>query len=338
MKLISKRPDVPAGKSKSAALLPCPVFLFLLMLSAAGCTDVPKTAAVDPSVPYTEVDGYKFHTEIHGKGDLPVVIVVHGGPGADFSYLRSLSALSNEYRIVFYDQRGTGLSPRETAGDYTIEGFINDLDSMVKAYSNNSPVRLIGHSWGGMLVTAYISRHPERVSHALIAEPGMLNTEAAKALVGKLKENESFTDTLKMLPYLAASLFVKSADGHEGKDFVMTRIIGSAKGAPYLCEGEALPPASISRAGFSSFKSMMMPIMKNPGMFEYDLAKGIERYKGKTLLLSSECSFIGYMFQEKYHVPLLPRSARHIKMEKTGHYMITTKTEESLGIIREFLR
>lgn len=312
------------------------IVICMALLTAPACISVPKTTALDSSLPRTEINGYPFHTEVYGSEDLPTVIVVHGGPGGYFTYLRSLSALSDKYRVVFYDQRGAGLSPREGTEGYTIDGFIKDLDDMVNIYSKNGPVRLIGHSWGGMLVTAYVAKNPEKVSHAVIAEPAMLNKESAKEFTDGLKKSRSFLDNIKMVQYLASSLFVKTLDEHDRADYVMTKILGSVKDPPYMCEGEALPESFNSRAGFSSYETMIMPIMKNPELFNYNPLKGIEKYNGRLLLLSSQCSFIGYKFQEKHHIPLFPPSVRHVKIENTGHYMITTRAKQSLRIIREF--
>ncbi len=303
-----------------------------------GCITVQKTTAHDPALPRTIVSGYAFHTEVCGDGDLPPIIVVHGGPGGDFTSLKSLRALSDEYRVVFYDQRGTGLSPRENAEKHSIDLFLKDLDGIVDAFRGSGQVRLIGHSWGGMLATAYIAAHPDKVSHAVIAEPGILNPASAGVFSNSLKESRSFRTMLKALPYFVASFFAAREDGHEPKDYVMTRIMGLGRGKPYQCEGERLPPGSFSRAGYASFVVLLMPYLKHPEQFTYDLAAGAQNYPGHVLLLSSECSFIGYDYQETYHRKLFPASTRHVMVQKTGHNMITMKPLESLTIIRNFLK
>jgi proline iminopeptidase len=303
-----------------------------------GCIRVPRTTVHDPSLSRTMVNGYAFHTDIYGDADRPTVIVLHGGPGGDFTSLKSLRALSDEYRVVFYDQRGTGLSPRENAEEHSIDLFLKDLDGIVDAFRGSGQVRLIGHSWGGMLATAYIARHADKVSHAVIAEPGILNPASARAFFNSLKESRSFWTMLKASPYFVASLFVAREDGHESKDYVMTRILGMGRGKPYQCEGEQLPPGSFTRAGYASFFALMMPYTKHPKQFTYDLAAGAQNYPGHVLLLSSECSFIGHDYQETYHRKLFPVSARHIMVPKTGHNMITLKPDESLTIIRSFLK
>ena len=68
--------------------------------------------AQDPSIPHITINGVTFHAETFGDPANPVVIAIHGGPGVDYRSMLSLQALSDQYFVVFYDQRGTGLSPR----------------------------------------------------------------------------------------------------------------------------------------------------------------------------------------------------------------------------------
>lgn len=324
------------GSFKAARIIPALVVALLMPLSA-GCINVPKTTALDASLPRTVINGYPFYTETYGNEDLPVVIVIHGGPGGDIAYLRPLKALSDQYRVIFYDQRGTGLSARENAANHTIDLFVEDLEAIIDRYSNGKPVRLIGHSWGGMLATAFVARHGEKVSHAVIAEPGMLTPDSAKAFLAAMEDNMTIWTKIKAVPYFIAAPFVKREDGHETKDYVMTKLLGLGRGAPYQCEGESLPEGSFRRAGFASFETMLMPYMKGEKTFDLDLTAGIGRYKGKLLLLSSECSFMGYDFQERHHRTRFPEGTRNVMMKNTGHNMITLRPEESIGIIRNFL-
>ena len=92
----------------------------------------------------------------YGSEDAPVLIVLHGGPGADFRYLLNLSVLSDQYRVVFYDQLGTGLSQRVEAKDISVDTFVRDLDAVVEHFGRKRKVILLGHSWGAMLASAYL--------------------------------------------------------------------------------------------------------------------------------------------------------------------------------------
>jgi hypothetical protein len=78
------------------------------------------------------------------RGDLPDQAALHGLlnkvrdlgmtllPGADYRSLLDLKALADDYFVVFYDQRGTGLSPRvEDPGELTYELYLDDLAAFV---------------------------------------------------------------------------------------------------------------------------------------------------------------------------------------------------------------
>jgi len=309
------------------------------LLALASCVQVPKTIQFDEAIPYTEINGYKFHTEIFGKPEAAPVIVVHGGPGGDYGYLKPLQGLSKDYCVIFYDQRGTGLSPRVDKKYLTLEQNLDDLNSIVEHFANSRKVKLIGHSWGGMLIVGYLSKYPEKVSQAVVVEPGMLYPESAKEFVKIMKESQSIADAFVLARYVLMYPFVSKDDGHEGYDYVMTRLLNRNKpGAPYQCEGQAMPPEIFKRAGYEAFNTMMKPVMDNPDSFTYDLTNGISRYRGDLLMISSECSVIGYAYQKKYHLPKLPAQTVHVKAVGMGHNMLTLNPEWSLQTIRKIFR
>ncbi len=312
-------------------------FFLPLILGITSCVQIPRTIQFDDSLPYTEINGYKFHTEIFGNIESTPVIIVHGGPGGDYEYLKSLKELSQNHRVIFYDQRGSGLSPRVDKENLTLEKNLDDLHSIVQHFSSEGKVKLIGHSWGGMLVAGYLSAHPEKVSQAVIVEPGMLYPEAATVFVERMKEAQSVSDILALIGYITVYPLVSKNDGHEGFDYVMTKILNRNKpGAPYQCEGEAMPPNVFKRGGYEAFNNMLKPVMDDPNSFTYDLTEGISNYDGKVMLISSECSLFGYEFQEKYHVPKLPHQTIHVKARNMGHNMLTLNPEWSLNTIGDF--
>jgi len=316
--------------------------LLLLMLpwllSFFPWLHVPRTVQFDASLPYTEINGYKFHTEIFGKPGAAPVIVVHGGPGIDYAHLKTLVPLSKDYRVIFYDQRGAGLSPRVDRKEITMESSLDDLHSIVEHYSNGGKVRLVGHSWGGMLVAGYLSKHPENVSQAVIVEPGPLDPVAAKAWVENFKKTRSIS-IWAIAPYLAAYPFVVKEDGQEGYDYVVTKASNERiPGPPYECADRTIPADMFKRGGYESFNSLLKPVFDDPDSFTYDLAQGISEYRGDLMLISSECSILGTAFQEKYNIPRLPAQTVHAKTANMGHNLLTEDVDWSLKTIGAFFK
>jgi proline iminopeptidase len=95
---------------------------------------------------------------VHEVGDPKapqVLIAIHGGPGLASDYLAPLARLAGPgRRVVFYDQRGSGASPRSPSRDYTLATQVADLDA-VRTAVGAERVILVGHSWGTVIALAY---------------------------------------------------------------------------------------------------------------------------------------------------------------------------------------
>ncbi|HJT17023.1 MAG TPA: alpha/beta hydrolase [Thermoanaerobaculia bacterium] len=111
-----------------------------------------------------------LYTSVIGRG--PSMIVLHGGPDFDSSYLRpDLDRLSDAYRLIYYDQRGRGRSSEGVRPeDVTLASDLDDVDRVRRQFHLDKAV-LLGHSWGTVLALEYALRHPEHVSRLILMNP-----------------------------------------------------------------------------------------------------------------------------------------------------------------------
>lgn len=144
---------------------------------------VPKTVDQDATLPAIHVNGALLHAEAFGPADSTMIIMVHGGPGTDYGSLLNCKDLSNYgYRVVFYDQRGCGLSQRFPKQSYldlrlaAVDQSYDDLSGVIAHYrtSPNQKVVLLGQSWGGILASGYVGKYPNAVQGLIVLEPGGL--------------------------------------------------------------------------------------------------------------------------------------------------------------------
>jgi proline iminopeptidase len=121
------------------------------------------------------VDGARLYCRAVGEG--PPIVVLHGGPDFDHTYLLpEMDRLADAFRLVYYDQRGRGRSSGNVEpGEVGIESEVADLDGLRRRLGSGS-VAILGHSWGGVLAMEYAARRPDRVSHLIL-----LNTAPASA-------------------------------------------------------------------------------------------------------------------------------------------------------------
>lgn len=77
-----------------------------------------------------------------------------------------LHALAAQYRLVRYDERGTGLSDWNP-DEVSVESFVRDLESVVDAIGLDR-FPLFGMCQGAATAIAYAARHPDRVSRLIL--------------------------------------------------------------------------------------------------------------------------------------------------------------------------
>jgi len=121
-----------------------------------------------------DVGGAELYVEEEGKGT-PLVLI-NGGPGGTHHYFHPWFSQAKQYaRVIYYDQRGCGLSDLKPGEDgYSVHQAVEDLDTIRKALDIDEWV-LLGYSYGGFLAQFYTVNHPENVAGLILlgASPGM---------------------------------------------------------------------------------------------------------------------------------------------------------------------
>jgi len=94
---------------------------------------------------------------------------VHGGLDHARSWDWIARAFCDDYHVFAYDLRGHGNSGWAPGAMYSLPEHVLDLAGLLDIVGKR-PVRLIGHSLGGMIVLHYSGLYPDRVSHAVSVE------------------------------------------------------------------------------------------------------------------------------------------------------------------------
>lgn len=124
--------------------------------------------AEHPAGRYVELEGARLWVEEEGSGE-PLVLIA-GGPGLSHAYFHPwFSALSDTYRIIYFDALGCGKSSRapHPAG-YSLAADVEHLEALRVAL-NLGRINIFGHSYGGMVGAAYTSRFPQSVGRLILA-------------------------------------------------------------------------------------------------------------------------------------------------------------------------
>lgn len=180
---------------------------------------VPLTVDEDSSLPSIVVNGTRLHSETFGNLGDPMIVVLHGGPGGDYRSMLNCSKFSADgFFVVFFDQRGSGLSRRHNKDAYSMQLFIDDLDAVITYYRQkpDQKVILMGLSWGAMLATAYVNEHPADVRGVVLMEPGGFTWHDAEEYIKRCRTMDLFDETSNDYVYLDQIL---TAHDHNTLDY-----------------------------------------------------------------------------------------------------------------------
>jgi proline iminopeptidase len=95
-------------------------------------------------------------------------VFLHGGPGVGLSPEYRQFHDPNAYRVVLFDQRGSGQStPHASIEENTTWKLVLDIEKL-RAHLGIEKWQVFGGSWGSTLSLAYAEMHPSRATELLL--------------------------------------------------------------------------------------------------------------------------------------------------------------------------
>ncbi|HAT32310.1 MAG TPA: alpha/beta hydrolase [Janthinobacterium sp.] len=112
---------------------------------------------------FVDVRGLRTHLRHWGREGAPKLFMVHGWMDVSASFQFVVDHLQGDWHVIAPDWRGFGLSERPRADTYWFPDYVADLDAILRHYSPDQPVNLLGHSMGGNVVGIYAGARAGRV-------------------------------------------------------------------------------------------------------------------------------------------------------------------------------
>ena len=119
---------------------------------------------------YFDVDGEQLALGADGPIERPTLIVLHGAPGVSdhMAFKPDFAALTDVAQVVYLDLRGAGRSDDDPDGDYSLEGFADDVVGFCEVLGIEKPI-VLGNSAGGMVATVLGIRHPDHPGKLILS-------------------------------------------------------------------------------------------------------------------------------------------------------------------------
>jgi pimeloyl-ACP methyl ester carboxylesterase len=118
---------------------------------------------------FFDVEGPKLRPDGPRMREVPTLLLLHGGPGADHSIFKpAYSQLADIMQVVYFDHRGDGRSDgRDDSEHWRLSQWGNDVKSLCDALEIERPI-VMGVSFGGYVAMSYALRHPDHPAKLIL--------------------------------------------------------------------------------------------------------------------------------------------------------------------------
>lgn len=174
------------------------VFLFVIFCYSAKAQHAHSNTFVNTEEWYFFTPD-KLNLYIHEFGTGDTVLVLHGGFGAEHSYLMdALLPLQNKFHFISFDQRGSLRSPAPDSL-LSYDKLLGDIE-LIRKEMKLGKLTIFAHSMGTRLAMAYAVKHPDNVKKLILTgahKPVSTNGSLRELAIFYL-ENREIVEEVKM--------------------------------------------------------------------------------------------------------------------------------------------
>jgi pimeloyl-ACP methyl ester carboxylesterase len=176
----------------------------------------------------TVVNGVELFARRFGDPALPLLIVVHGGPTWDHSYLLpAVSQLADVAHVLLFDLRGCGRSSRTPpAGTLPVAALqpdylAGDIAALASEFGGGH-ADVLGFSYGGGIAMRLVDQHPRLVRRLILA-----STTAYQDFQAELDASPDYRDRIGLCPQVRFD--DQALAGPQAPDGALSRVMALAQ-------------------------------------------------------------------------------------------------------------
>lgn len=290
------------------------------------------------------VEGKHFRTYYRVYGSLGVeggktpLVALHGGPGANSSYLSVLSDLTRFHGtpVIVYDQVGNGLSTHvpEKNGDvdfWTPCLFVHELKNLLVHLGINEDYYLFGHSWGGLLGALFALEGPPGLKRLILAStPVDMKTFAKEAAKLRAQLPQDVQDVLDQ----------HERDGtYDNPEYEEACLVFYAR---HFCRLESLPALLVEGLEWTKKDPTVYSTMNGPSEFsivgslkDFSIADQIHKIQVPTLVTNGLYDEVTSEVVQEYNNKL--PNAKWVQFQNSSHVAMFEERELYIRTVAEFL-
>ena len=309
-----------------------PLFTIVAILIAfcgVGTTLSQDRRALDSQEGFVTVNGSALFYHVVGKG-APIVIV-HGGPGLDHTYLLpQMDALAKRHKLIFYDQRASGRSSNVVdTNSMTMEDFVKDLEGIRKAFRIQK-MNLLGHSWGGLVAMFYAVEYPENLNSLVLLNSTPASSAMRDQSFGVMARRTSRPDSIAQAALVITEGFRDRDPATMAKFF---RLLFRAS----FCDSRFADSLTLTfDTSYATKSKTIQYLSKDRDIAAYDLFPRLKVIHCPTMIVTGDHDIVASGANERLHQSI-PGSTL-IVLRNCGHFPFIEVPTEFFPLIETFLR
>jgi len=273
---------------------------------------------------FLDVNGATLHVKVAGKRHASTIVALHGGPGISDhrGEHKGLGALTDEYKLVCYDQRGCGRS--SDTPPFTNAQYVEDAEA-VRLALGLGRIALYGGSYGGFIALLYALKYPDHLSHLILRD-----TAPNNGFVRRAKEN-AFANIDKA-PGLTEDMLDRMFQGtiRDDADFEMIY----EKILPLYWAGTARSPQGEGESIHYHYRTHNT--MFSQEFSRYDVTDRLGEIRAPTLVTVGRHDWITPPEAAELMAECIPH-ARLVAFERSGHSPQLEANAAFVDAVRAFL-
>jgi len=260
-------------------------------------------------MPKAKVGDINIYYEVHGEGE-PLVLIM-GASGTTAWWGPQIPLLSQEYKVVVFDNRGIGHSDAPDF-PYTTKMMADDTVGLMDALGIDS-AHIFGFSMGGLIAQELALNYPQRVVSLVLAGTGYGGSvlpEEARTL-SRQAAAMPLEDIVHMMPPMVFTMEYVEGNPKAIEEFIVRVLEKPAPPHGRLHQTEAVDA--------------------------HDTYDRLPHIKAPTLVIGGEKDGLVAIEHQKEFASRL-ENAEFVELEGCGHLFFLQKPEEVSKFVLDFLR